>query len=49
MWRRRKWPDSCAITPASCASLRMRSSRPEKTTAKPVGNIIALKSGIRAR
>ena len=49
MCRRRKWPDSCAITPASCASLRIRSSRPEKTTAKPVGNIIALNSGMRAR
>ena len=49
MWRRRKWPDSWAITPASCASLRIRSSRPEKTTAKPVGNINALNSGIRAR
>ena len=34
------------MTPASCASLRIRSSRPEKITAKPVGNIIALKSGM---
>ena len=36
------------MTPASCASLRIRSSRPEKMTVKPVGNIMALKSGIRA-
>ena len=40
--------DSWATTPASCASLRIRSSRPEKTTEKPVGNITALKSGMRA-
>ena len=52
-WRiwclRRKCAASCAITPASCASLRILSSNPVKITAMPVGNMTALKSGIRTR